>query len=257
MKDLWINIRNEVKRIMLLDSLKDTVWGAHVHRYIIAPCVSVDEIQAYEERHNTQLPENYRSYLQYYGAGGAGPDLGVFKFSAELTQGNLSKPLVFDNYRNFDFSEGYAETENVNGPLYELDSMIRIGNAGQSQNYLVVSGKLRGNVICWDRMGGLGFVSGTFDCWYQQWLKCLIYGLRENEVLKTVKIGMHLTEIQRHPDLNVLTQSNRSSVLYFKYAKWWIKLDDNDQVIEISFDSYPVGHSGFRVWSEKNAEYTG
>ena len=170
----WLEMRRKVVELGELlqrtDNGNRLVWGSESHQFGIWETASEEEIRTFEKDRNTRLPENYRTYLQYFGAGGVGPELGINRFPDVVWSGDLSKPLNLDFYPDLDFTNGYAETEYERGPLFDLDGMLRIGNAGQAQNYLIVSGDLLGNVLCWDRRGGLGWLSGPFDIWYGRWL---------------------------------------------------------------------------------------
>lgn len=256
MKVFWQELRQRIDEIKNIDDEIQLVWGAHAHKYNIEPTVNHSVIQAYEEEHSIQLPNNYITFLQYFGAGGAGPDLGLFTFPNNIWQGDLSIPLALDFYSDLDFAEGYIEIENLEGPLQNLDGMMRIGNAGQAQNYLVVTGDLAGSVICWDRSSGIGWCSGAFEMWYQRWVDCIFLGLQENEMLKMVRSGMHLNEIESMRDADIQFRYN-DGVLYFRYSNCRIILDSSKRVMEISCDPYPLGHSGFRCWSQSQDKFLG
>ena len=199
MKKFWLEIRQQITELRELlfqtEGGDKLVWGFNSHRFEMHPVVSEEEIRLFEVKHNTRLPENYRTFLQYCGAGGAGPQSGIDRFPEAVWPGDLSKPLDLSFYPNLDFSEGYAETENVDGPLFDLDGMLGIGHVGQADYYLVVSGTLCGNVLTWDRWNGLGFLSGRYDRWYKQWLECIYLGLKENEAMDKLQVGMNLSEI--------------------------------------------------------------
>ena len=53
-------------------------FGASSHKYQWNPPASLSEIEAFEQRIGTTLPEEYREFLLKAGNGGAGPYYGLF-----------------------------------------------------------------------------------------------------------------------------------------------------------------------------------
>lgn len=57
-----------------------SIGEARFHRYQLNPCLTEDEVQAFERRSNVILPDDYRQFLLQVGNGGAGPGCGMLKF---------------------------------------------------------------------------------------------------------------------------------------------------------------------------------
>ena len=262
MKDYWLGIRQQITELgQLIDQTEGgekLVWGFNSHRFEMHPVASEEEIHFFELKHNCRLPENYRTFLQYCGTGGAGPEFGIKRFPEKVWPGDLSKPLDLSFYPNLDFSEGYAETENVDGPLNDRDGMLGIGNDGQAMYFLVVSGALHGNVLSWDCWNGLGFLSGQFDLWYKRWLECIHLGLRENEAINKLQMGMNLSEVINIPDLNVNYRDQDKKYLYYQFNEGGLELDSDNNICRISSkETSSIGLRGFTVWSERQGKYLG
>ncbi|TAE21310.1 MAG: SMI1/KNR4 family protein [Candidatus Kapaibacterium sp.] len=74
--EFWQEIKRRVEGLKSRDT-ELTVFGAKHHKYLMKPCLSEDEIAKFEEENAFQLPEDYRTYLKFFGNGGVGPHYGV------------------------------------------------------------------------------------------------------------------------------------------------------------------------------------
>ncbi len=75
-KEFWDGIKVRVEALKIQDS-ELQYFGAKHHQYRIKPCLSEEDITKFEEKNALQLPEDYRTYLKFFGDGGAGPHYGV------------------------------------------------------------------------------------------------------------------------------------------------------------------------------------
>lgn len=77
----WAGVR---ERVLALRSAPRwwAVFGAdfpgHGHNFELLPVLTGEQLRAVERRFGTELPEEYRLFLLEVGAGGAGPDYGLF-----------------------------------------------------------------------------------------------------------------------------------------------------------------------------------
>jgi hypothetical protein len=75
-KEYWEGIKARVEALTKQDNTLE-VFGANHHKYRINPCLTEEEIAKIEQENDMQLPEDYRTYLKFFGDGGAGPHYGV------------------------------------------------------------------------------------------------------------------------------------------------------------------------------------
>ena len=57
------------------------VFGASSHKYRFAPPINLQEVRAFEQKHDIKLPENYVRILTELGNGGPGPYYGLYPLS--------------------------------------------------------------------------------------------------------------------------------------------------------------------------------
>jgi len=243
----WAEIRNRVDELRKLDSQFRYVSGASSHKYLIAPCIDEKTIRKFETEQGALLPDNYKNYLQVFGAGGVGPGHGIDHFPDRVWPGDLTKPF------DFEFKDGFTDVDETSGPLFDLDGLLRIGSTGRSPNYLIVTGKLTGNVVNWGR-SGIICLSGPFDRWFKKWLDSIFEGLREIEQLKHIQLGMHRSDILSMNDL-IVSDNSDDQFLKFKYSSWWVELGPDNLVKKTYFHDIPLGQKGFTCWSESQSGY--
>ena len=81
--EYWREAREKIDKFKKLDDQK-LVFGAWTrgfgHMYEVLPVVTDAEILAFEEKHQLELPLEYKTYLQTFGAGGADPYYGIADF---------------------------------------------------------------------------------------------------------------------------------------------------------------------------------
>lgn len=241
MQEFWSEIKKRVQELLALDYEHKLVFGSTSHKYDIVPPVSLNTIEAYEAVNDTQLPESYRSYLQFFGSGGCGPYCGIRKFPEQLWQGDLSKPLKQEIVRGFQFFNDPIPS------LAECDGMIQFGVAGvgEAQFFLVVNGPLYGHVVGYN-WADMFVVCGPFDKWYERWIDCAFLGIRQFEVLKHIKVGDQYDVILEHSNLKVSRFHNNHITLMCTNGS--IKICDKGLVKEVNLEYPPVGKSGFDIW---------
>ena len=238
MKAFWKEMFGRVIELSRLDANYSLSHGARAHKYRVGPVVSNRIIRKFEKRNDINLPSNYRSYLQYFGNGGAGPGLGIVNFPDDTWQGDLTKPLDLDHL-NLEVTQGFIEIDESETQVYDRDGMLAVGRIGEAENYLVVTGPLQGYVLCWIEGQGMLGVRGPFDQWYKNWVDRMIYGFHEIAVLKTIKVGMHLSEVEALPYVEV-EDRYKNGFLYFIHLNWSIKLDGENKVEKLNFDDVPL-----------------
>lgn len=78
----WAGVRERVLALREAPR-RQAVFGAEAahdggHRFALLPVLTETEVRAVERRLAVRLPEEYRTFLLEVGAGGAGPDYGLF-----------------------------------------------------------------------------------------------------------------------------------------------------------------------------------
>ena len=115
-----------------------SIGEARFHRYQLNPCLTEDEVQAFERRSNVILPDDYRQFLLQFGNGGAGPGYGMLKLlSKNQDCSHLGKPFPY---------ESPADILLENGEL-EFDGTLPLADYGCGMvALLVITGKEWGKV---------------------------------------------------------------------------------------------------------------
>jgi hypothetical protein len=184
------------------------VFGAHLpghgHDFELLPVLDDQELLATERRLGVRLPEEYRTFLMEVGAGGAGPDYGLFplrppgpsdlpatdpcalpfrpELTAELDLLERAEPRQADHPDEAAFTAAHATWTARCDELYDALTEGTLCISSQGCGYyslLVVTGPLRGTV--WEdvRAVGEGVVPVrrhgedrpvSFTDWYLHWL---------------------------------------------------------------------------------------
>jgi hypothetical protein len=173
-----------------------TVFGSEAHKYGLRPCLSEQEVQEFESKHNVRLPEEYRGFLLTVGNGGAGPCYGLF--SLGVVVGNSSKDLASpfphrdrwnpadeffrahpNRFENSSSKSACREFESEYCSTRQIQGSVPISHQGCGyMDLLVVSGPARGQIWTDDRVADGGInplltADGNrmnFLDWYSNWL---------------------------------------------------------------------------------------
>lgn len=197
----WAGVRERVLALRKAPRWQE-VFGAdfhgYGHKFELLPVLTEEQLQAVERRLGTELPEEYRTFLLEVGAGGAGPDYGLFpmnppatgrctlpfrpELTAELDEHEYTEPQRADYPDEGAFAAAHAGWTARSNELYDAltEGTLCIGEQGCAYySLLVVTGPQRGTV--WDDVravgegvvpvklrGKAGHVS--FAEWYLDWL---------------------------------------------------------------------------------------
>ncbi|TXS48134.1 SMI1/KNR4 family protein [Streptomyces sp. t39] len=202
---MWTGVRERV--LALRDAPRwRQVFGADRtgHGFELLPVLTPGQLAAVEARLGVTLPREYRAFLLEVGAGGAGPDYGLFPlrppapgappadrqaarpFRPELTalldEHARTEPQPADHTDDDAFVAAHAAWQAREDALYDalVDGTLHLGDRGCAyDNLLVVTGPLSGTV--WEdvRAVGEGVVPLRLDStrghlsfagWYHHWL---------------------------------------------------------------------------------------
>lgn len=208
MTTIWTGVRERVLALRTAPEMSE-VFGAvwlddHGHRFELLPPLTQAELEETEEELGVRLPEEYRGFLLEVGAGGAGPDYGVFPLRPGA-EGNrarasrLAEPFrpdeveaLFDEHQeNEPARDGFASDEEFVAAYRawddhddELREEIFAGTLHLSSqgcayySVLAVTGPEAGTM--WDDIRALGELVApqrragaerlTFAEWYLGWL---------------------------------------------------------------------------------------
>ncbi|MEU9832168.1 SMI1/KNR4 family protein [Streptosporangium sp. NPDC048047] len=208
MTTMWAGVRERVLALRAAPGAR-RVFGAffkgHGHGFELSPPLTGAEVAEIETALGTSLPGEYRGFLMEVGAGGAGPDYGLFppalppEENRAALAGRLRRPFrpdhaqrALDEYDEREPSrdaypdeEGYRRAFGAwDDEFDELDEALVAGTLCVSDRgcgyhtLLVVTGPERGTV--WEdvRAVGMGVVPlgdgdggrMTFAEWYLEWL---------------------------------------------------------------------------------------
>lgn len=204
----WAGVRERVLALRNAPHWR-VVFGAdfhdHGHKFQLHPVLTEEQLRAVERRFETELPEEYRTFLLQVGAGGAGPDYGLFPMkpsapgalsatgrcalpfhpglTAELDQHACAEPQRADYPDDDAFAAAHTPWEARHEELYDAltEGTLCISSQGCAYySLLVVTGPHRGTL--WEdvRTVGEGVVPVgrrgttepvTFAQWYLNWLE--------------------------------------------------------------------------------------
>jgi hypothetical protein len=179
---------------MLLGAdLSRRMFGADRHRYVLVPPWSEERIRGFETRHRITLPEEYRYFLRWIGAAGAGPGYGLYEpgtwdgeprsWEGSRRVGPLAQPFPHRTAWNLPrerlavlnagLDDDLADAE-LWAPELTHGAMPIASLGGGTQALLVVTGDQRGRIWIDDRGhdNGLAPEGGLdFEEWYRTWLR--------------------------------------------------------------------------------------
>ncbi|MET9065051.1 SMI1/KNR4 family protein [Streptosporangium sandarakinum] len=204
---MWTGVRERVLALRTAPGAHQ-VFGAffkgYGHGFELLPPLTEAEVAEIEAALGTSLPEEYRGFLLEVGAGGAGPDYGLFplvpwpKGGPAAVAERLRSPFRPDHAQRtldeheerepsrdaYPDEEGYRRAFGIwNDELDELDEALAAGTLYMSDRgcgyytLLAVTGPERGTM--WEdvRAVGMGIVPlggdggrVTFGQWYLDWL---------------------------------------------------------------------------------------
>lgn len=177
------------------------VFGAGSHKYILGNTVRQEDILAFENEYQLELPKGYKSFLLHIGNGGisysdsgAGPSYGIYPFGKntnEFIYENSKKYLkedckIFPNMTG-DFwnnlNKNIEENDAISDEEFDIElgkifsGLLPIGSQGCSYYHaLVLNGEFKGRIVHVDidrQKPYFAFESNFLD-WYERWLDEII-----------------------------------------------------------------------------------
>lgn len=172
----WAGVREKVHAFDALDD-RGLIFGARTRGYghddAILPVVPESELVAFEHRTGLTLPLEYRTFLEAYGAGGAGPNYGIRDFRQDGFEDRLSTPFPGTDtiwYPEDGVEEDPTEFPPEDDPVWQFPGLAYICNHGCGAESLIeLNGADPGRMWCsWNE----GLLKGTrFHEFYDRWLE--------------------------------------------------------------------------------------
>lgn len=179
LKDFWLATKEKLKVFDKMDDA-EIVWGAKSgrggHRYKTLPVVSDQEILQFERNNKLELPPEYRTYLQYFGAGGAGPFSGILDARGYVLPKSFTKP--------FPYTES-VYWENMEAPERDPEGLACLWNEVCSRLLIELNGPTPGQLWCFCIEGLLISYASILEL-YQVWQDKVEVGLRHYQKLKEI-----------------------------------------------------------------------
>ena len=181
--DFWLYAKKKIAKFKKIDDIK-LIFGVETrnfgHKYQILPTVTDKEILAFEANNGFELPLEYLTFLQTFGAGGAGPYYGIYDFRKRVLPRIFLKPFPYTT--TFTFSDDVTDDE----PIWDYDGLAFIGEAGCGADfYIELNGSNPGQIWCsWQEECS---IQGSFLDFYNTWLEKTDLQLNRYQRLKELK----------------------------------------------------------------------
>ncbi len=169
--EFWANAREKVKSFDALDDRR-MIFGARVrgfgHDYKILPTIPERDLIAFERRTGLSLPLEFRTYLEAFGAGGAGPEYGIYDFRDEGFHMDLSVP--FPRSEDVWYPDDPESDSTEDDPVWQLPGLAYICDHGCATYSLIeLNGPDPGRV--WTEWAEGIMKRSRFVEFYQDWIE--------------------------------------------------------------------------------------
>ena len=154
----WRAAKRKVEEFAMVDSKDSPIFGDG-DNFHVYPTMSLSEIQQIEKKKSITLPDEFKSYLMHYGAGGAGPPAyNVINLRKAFARTTFDKPFVYKAHYSEDGIEDFS------GLMY-------IGEDGCGTEFFIeLKGQSVGQIYCnWGSVGA-DSSSGNIRDFYESWL---------------------------------------------------------------------------------------
>ena len=131
--EYWREAREKIEKFKKLDDQK-LVFGANTfgigHKYEVFPVVTDQEILAFEAKRQLELPLQYKTYLQTFGAGGAGPYYGIEDFREYVSAGNYEETFPYTETVDYDEMDD-------DQPIWDYPGLAYLCTAGCGTDFMM------------------------------------------------------------------------------------------------------------------------
>lgn len=161
------------------------VFGSELHKYKLRETLSEETLRAFEDKHDLQLPADYRAFLREVGDSGAGPFYGLDKLEEAAAERDLSRsfPLTEASKMPADDEVDAVGDEEQPGVL----ALCHQGCAIYS--FLVVRGPAYGTI--WNGECELfAPTNHSFEAWFKRWAERALRILGHQKLTRRLRVGM-------------------------------------------------------------------
>ena len=205
----WIDVQRRISGMRQIDARCELVFGSSMHRYMNYEPVSEERLARFESINCVTLPPEYRSFLTAFGAGGAGPDYGIYDFA------KIESVSVRDRFHLTDTSEW---PEDDDDPMWDLPGLLPISTSGCAIDWSIeINGPQPGTMWVDAGPGDRLMRCETFGTWYEQWLDRVELGLQRFKRVSEL-IGSNATLRQIAYDCGIEpTEFNWDGIAYVRF----------------------------------------
>lgn len=179
--EYWTALKAEIAAFGEIDDC-GVIFGSKVrgsgHGYRILPVVPENELAEFESRTGLDLPLEYRTYLQAFGAGGAGPNYGIHDFHKNVQHKVFADPFPLTETA---YEEDYGDDD----PVWDLPGLAYICSRGCGiEHSIELNGPNPGRIWC--ESAGVICNCGSFHNFYCVWADETRIRLKNFDLLKTI-----------------------------------------------------------------------
>ena len=244
--EFWQELPEKLEKFARLDDAK-IVFGAFTqsgHQYRRLPVVAEKDLADFERRNGFEIPVEYRTYLQTFGAGGGGPHYGIYDFCKYVLPNTYPVPNPFTEEVWYDDADGDDD------PIWDSPGIAFFGDIGCGAVFgIELNGPSPG--LIWSDWQQALSPMGTFIEFYEKWIDKVEKGLERYHLMKSLMNGeksidrpqgITFDDIVAHMQCN-FEERNRDNYgpivpegerwIWFDKTPGKIVIDENDTVLNI------------------------
>ena len=218
----WNEVRQRIASMGRIDAHHELLFGSATHKYAIFAPVSEERLYNFELLNDIELPQEYRSFLAAFGAGGAGPDHGIENFA------QLETESVRDR---FHLTETQDWPDDDNDPIWALPGLLTICTSGCATDWSIeINGPQPGTMWVNAGPGDMLMRQQTFGAWYAKWLDRVEQGLQKYEtILGMIALGAKMPQILADCECEAVEiQRDKETYVKFTGVPGRFRTDGND-----------------------------
>jgi len=244
--EFWQALPEKLEKFAKLDDA-EIVFGAYTrgggHKYRRLPIVTDQEIAEFESNNGFEIPLEYRTYLQTFGAGGGGPYYGIYDFRKYVLPNTYLDPNPFTEEVWYDDADGDDD------PIWDSPGIAFFGDLGCGAVFGIELNGPSPGLIWFDWQEGLSPM-GTFIEFYEKWIDKVENGLERFHLMKSLMKGETRVErpqitfadiVEHMPcDFEELNRDNYGPIvpegerwIWFDKTPGKVVIDENDTVLKI------------------------
>ncbi|MEO9518158.1 MAG: SMI1/KNR4 family protein [Paracoccaceae bacterium] len=188
--EFWTDARRRVLSISRIDAKNELLFFSASHKYAIFPPVSEKRLSTFELRNDVEIPQDYRSFLATFGAGGVGPGHGIYDFT-ELESESVKDSFHLTASREWSDDDDDDDDD----PIWGFPGLLTICTSGCAIDWLIeINGPQPGTM--WVVNDAELRRCQNFGAWYAEWLDRIELGLQKyNAILDMIAFGAQIPQI--------------------------------------------------------------